>query len=74
MPGPEFKCRVDMKQLEVAQKVVHRVHTSMLRRLVQRERSEKRLVQEEEEGGSWEGRLGDRILSRAVQHSTFPFP
>ena len=58
MPGLEFKCRVDMKQLEVAQKVVHRVHTSLLRRLVQRERSEKRLVQEEEEVKEEAGKVG----------------
>lgn len=47
-----------MKQLEVAQKVVHRVHTSLLRRLVQRERSEKRLVQEEEEVKEEAGKVG----------------
>jgi hypothetical protein len=47
-----------MKQLEVAQKVVHRVHTSILRRLVQRERSGKRLVQEEEEVKEEAGKVG----------------
>lgn len=58
MPGPDFKCRVDMKQLEVAQKVVHRVHVNVLRRLVQRERSGKRLVQEEEEVKEEAGKVG----------------
>lgn len=58
MPGPDFKCRVDTKHLEVARKVVHRMHVSVLRRLVQRERSGKRLVQEEEEVKEEAGKVG----------------